>query len=64
MSLVAHLSTLQEKHHHLEEAVRQEMAHPLPDFKAVSDMKKLKLHLKEEIERIYRDHPEMRQEAS
>ena len=64
MSLIAHLHTLQDKHHQLKEAVRLESARPMPDFSQITDMKKQKLLLKEEIEQLVREHPELRREAS
>lgn len=64
MSVLAHLTTLQNRHQLLKQVVASEMARPLPDFVQITDLKKQKLHLKEEIEQIYRDHPELRREAS
>lgn len=64
MSVLAHLHTLQDRHHLLETSIASEVARPLPDFVAITALKKQKLHLKEEIEQIYRDHPEIQRIAS
>lgn len=59
MSIFAHLETLEEKHARLEMSIAQETARPLPDFSMITSLKKQKLHIKEEMERInhtrYRD---------
>ena len=64
MSLSTHLNSLQDKHKHLEAEIAAEAARPLPDFAAVTGLKKKKLHLKEEIQQFYRDHPELDRIAS
>ena len=52
MSLHTHLATLQEKHTKLERMIGDEAHRPLPDFGMVSLLKKQKLLLKEEMERV------------
>lgn len=45
-----HLQALKAKHAALDTAIREEMARPLPDDTAISNLKRQKLKLKEEIE--------------
>ena len=52
MSLFAHLESLEDKHLRLESAIAQETARPLPDFSMITNLKKQKLHIKEEMARI------------
>jgi hypothetical protein len=52
MSLGSHLQELQKKHQHLSEAVEEAQRHPGADDLAISEMKKQKLKLKEEITRL------------
>lgn len=52
MALEAHISELVEKHRALDEELIQEMAHPLGDAIKIADLKKRKLHLKDEIARL------------
>ncbi len=55
MSVTAHLSELVEKHRALERSIEEEMSRPYADTVRVSEMKKKKLRLKEEIERLRMD---------
>ncbi|MGB3313481.1 MAG: DUF465 domain-containing protein [Albidovulum sp.] len=52
MSLGSHLQELQRKHQHLSEAVEDAQRSPGYDDLAISNMKKQKLRLKEEIARL------------
>lgn len=52
MSLSSHLQELKRKHQHLSEAVERAQRAPGTDDLEVADMKKQKLRLKEEIERL------------
>jgi hypothetical protein len=52
MSLSSHLQELKKKHQSLSEAVEQAQRSPGADGLDVSAMKKRKLQLKEEIERL------------
>lgn len=52
MSLNAHLAMLQERHSKLESVIGDELHHPSPDFSLVQTLKKQKLLLKEEMERL------------
>lgn len=55
MSVAAHLAELVEKHRALERSIEEEMARPYADTVRVGEMKKKKLRLKEQIERIRSD---------
>ena len=52
MTVYAHLSMLQEKHSKLETIIGQEHHRPSPDLAMLQTLKKQKLLLKEEIERL------------
>lgn len=55
MTVASHLAELVEKHRALERSIEEEMARPYADTVRVVDLKKKKLKLKEEIERIRAD---------
>ena len=52
MALAGHIQELSEKHRKLEQRIETEMAHPDWDETAVAALKKEKLRLKDEIERL------------
>ena len=52
MATKTHLSELQKKHASLEQAIDDEFHRPAPDTIKVSDLKKQKLRIKEEITRL------------
>lgn len=52
MSLQSHLETLQGKHESLESQISVEDRRPQPDMAALSRLKREKLRLKEEMERL------------
>jgi hypothetical protein len=52
MSLQSHYAVIQEKHHKLEALINEETHRPSPDLAMLQTMKKQKLLLKEELERI------------
>jgi hypothetical protein len=52
MAMQGHLQELSEKHKRLEEAIEAEMAHPDWDEIRVSALKKEKLRIKDELERL------------
>ncbi len=52
MSLQSHYSVIQEKHSKLESLVNEESHRPSPDLAMLQTLKKQKLLLKEELERI------------
>lgn len=52
MSVQEHVDSLRHKHAHLEQLIDQEVHRPLPDQATVARMKKEKLRIKEEIERL------------
>jgi len=55
MGLETHIEFLKDKHHKLDLQIRAEQHRPLPDDIVLSELKKKKLHLKEEIERLKQD---------
>lgn len=52
MTVSAHIDALQEKHAQLENYIFDEQTRPMPDFSAISAMKKRKLRIKEELEAL------------
>jgi hypothetical protein len=52
MAVAAHITELIEKHRHLEDEIREELTHPGSDSLKIAELKRRKLRLKEEIERL------------
>ena len=52
MGLDSHIQELAEKHHKLDSQIQDEQHRPLPDDLMLAELKKRKLRLKEEIERL------------
>lgn len=52
MALEAHLEELVEKHRVLDRQIEEEMARPTSDDLKLAELKKLKLHFKDEIHRL------------
>lgn len=52
MSLVTHMSMLEEKHGKLDQMISDETIRPMPDFSVIQTLKKQKLLLKEELQRV------------
>lgn len=61
---MAHLNALQKKHSSIETAIQEESHRPMPDFAQLTQMKKQKLAVKEEITRILSANPALRLNAS
>lgn len=58
MSLQTHLAELERKHRQLEEAISQAAARPSSEALNMVEMKRKKLLLKEEIERVRQTLPD------
>jgi hypothetical protein len=52
MSVQEHVESLRHKHAHLEHLIDEELHRPMPDQSVLARMKKEKLRIKEEIERL------------
>ncbi len=52
MSLQAHVAELERRHQALEKELREEMIRPSSNDVRVADLKRRKLHLKDEISRL------------
>jgi hypothetical protein len=52
MSTQAHLAELERQHEALEREINEELAHPGADRLKVSELKRRKLQVKDEIERL------------
>jgi len=55
MSMQAHLAELERKHEALETELADAMAHPSVDDSIIIDLKRRKLHVKDEIARLRHD---------
>ena len=58
MSIDSHLSELVRRHQAIEEAIQAEASHPASDDTKVHELKRKKLHLKDEIERLKQQQTE------
>ena len=52
MTIEAHLATLEKKHFALEEELHTAMNHPSSEDRMIADIKRRKLRIKDEIERL------------
>jgi hypothetical protein len=55
MALQEHVESLRSKHARLEQLIAEELHRPLPDQVELARMKREKLRIKEEIERVRRE---------
>ncbi len=55
MAIEAHLSELERRHHALELEINEALAHPSTDDLKLAELKRQKLHLKDEIARLKQD---------
>lgn len=49
MAVSSHIKELETKHSTIDDAIKTELKHPAPDMIRLQDLKKKKLHLKEQI---------------
>lgn len=64
MALQDHLESLHAKHAHLEALIDEELHRPLPDQTRLSRLKKEKLRIKEQLERLRRQTEPSRSTSS
>jgi hypothetical protein len=57
MSMQSHLAELERKHQALETELADAMAHPSIDDSTIAELKRRKLHVKDEIARLKHDEP-------
>ena len=55
MSIQSHLAELERKHEALENELADAIAHPSVDDTTIADLKRRKLHVKDEIARLKHD---------
>ena len=55
MSIQAHLAELEKKHRVLEQELEEALAHPSSDDMTIAELKRRKLHVKDEIARLRHD---------
>ena len=56
MNVDARVESLNQMHHDLEEAIKEENQRPMPDSAVLSDLKRQKLRIKDEIARLNTEH--------
>jgi hypothetical protein len=56
MTIKAHLAELERRHQELEKEVADALAHGSTDDLKIAELKRQKLHLKDEIERLRHEH--------
>jgi hypothetical protein len=52
MAIESHLAELQRRHHALEQEISEALAHPSTDGLKIAELKRRKLHVKDEISRL------------
>jgi hypothetical protein len=52
MSIQSHLAELERRHQALEDEINEALAHPSTDDLTIAQLKRRKLHVKDEIERL------------
>jgi hypothetical protein len=52
MSMQSHLAELEKKHRVLEQELEEALAHPSSDDMTIAELKRRKLHVKDEIARL------------
>lgn len=57
MALDAHLAELSQKHRALDQKIEEEQGRPMADELKIAELKRQKLRLKDEIERLKHDQP-------
>lgn len=55
MSIQSHLAELERKHRALEDELNDALAHPSIDDLTIAELKRRKLHVKDEIQRLKQD---------
>jgi hypothetical protein len=56
MTIKAHLAELEQQHHALEKEIAETLKHKSADDLEIVELKRKKLHLKDEIERLKQRH--------
>jgi hypothetical protein len=52
MAIESHLAELEKRHQALEQEINEALAHPSADDLQIAELKRKKLHVKDEIERL------------
>jgi hypothetical protein len=58
MSIQSHLAELERRHQALEDEINEALAHPSTDDLTIAQLKRRKLHVKDEIERLRQESSE------
>jgi hypothetical protein len=56
MTIRAHLAELERKHHALEASINEALTYKSTEDLEIMELKRQKLHLKDEIERLQQEH--------
>jgi len=56
MTMRAHVAELERRHHKLEKEISDALAHNSTDDLKIVELKRQKLHLKDQIERLQHEH--------
>jgi hypothetical protein len=55
MAIESHLAELEKRHHALEQEIAEALTHPSIDDLQIAELKRKKLHVKDEIARLKQD---------
>jgi hypothetical protein len=55
MAIESHLAELEKRHHALEQEINEALNHPSADDLQIAELKRKKLHVKDEIARLKQD---------
>ena len=55
MAIESHLAELEKRHHALEQEIAEALTHPSIDDLQIAELKRKKLHVKDEIARLRQD---------
>jgi len=55
MAIESHLAELEKRHHALEQEIAEALTHPSIDNLQIAELKRKKLHVKDEIARLRQD---------
>ena len=55
MAIESHLAELEKRHQALEQEIAEALTHPSTDYLQIAELKRKKLHVKDEIARLRQD---------
>ncbi len=63
MAIESHLAELEKRHQALEQEIEEALTHPSMDNLQIAELKRKKLHVKDEIARLRHEIARLRQDA-